>query len=155
MDIMYIDGRALLTVVEEGTKFSTSRLLDDVTTKKIWTTLIECRASIYTGLPNRIRVNQGTNLGSAFVRMAELHGVDIEYTGIESHNSLAVGSRYHQPLRQTFREIIVENPSDDRKLALAVSVKAMNDTLGSEGLVTSSLVFGEFPPQFKKSEIKQ
>lgn len=32
-----------------------------------------------------------------------------------------------------------------RQLLLASAVKAMNDTLGPEGLVPSALVFGEFP----------
>ena len=40
---------------------------------------------------------------------------------------------------------MAEQKKTDRDPALALSVKAMNDTLGPEGLVTSALVFGEFP----------
>ncbi len=32
-----------------------------------------------------------------------------------------------------------------RQVLLALSLKAMNETLGPEGIVSSSLVFGEFP----------
>ena len=38
-----------------------------------------------------------------------------------------------------------EHPLVDRNLILALAVKAINDTLGSEGVVPSALVFGEFP----------
>lgn len=98
-------------------------------------------------------MDQGINLNPDFVRMAEIHSVDDEHTGIESHNILGVVEKYHQSLRATFRKNSVENLSADCKLTLAVSVKAMNNTLGHEGLLPSSLVFGEFPPPFTKSEM--
>ena len=40
---------------------------------------------------------------------------------------------------------MAEHKKTDRDLALALSVKAMTDTLGPEGLMPSALVFGEFP----------
>lgn len=119
----------------------------------IWTTAIECWDYMYSGLPNTIVVDQGTNLCLYFIPMAELHGVDLEHTGIESDHSIRLGAGYHQPLLKTFRKIIVENLSADRKLSLVVSTMAMNDILGPEGLVPSSLVFLEFPTKLTKSEI--
>lgn len=44
------------------------------------------------------------------------------------------------------------HPDTDKDLSLSLRVKAMNDTLGPEGYVTSSLVFGEFPAVYTKSE---
>ena len=71
---------------------------------------------------------------------------------MEAYSSIGLGERYHQPLRQTFRNIMAAHPKNLPAGVLAASVKAMIDTLGPEGLVPSALVFGEFPPVIKKSE---
>lgn len=39
-------------------------------------------------------------------------------------------------------------------MVLALSVKALNDPLGSEGIVPSAVVFGEFTRRYTKSEQK-
>ena len=64
----------------------------------------------------------------------------------------SLGERYHQPLRQIYRKIMSEHSQTPPERALTATVKAMNDTLGPEGLVTSAIVFGEFPRGFTKSE---
>lgn len=55
---------------------------------------------------------------------------------------------YHQPLRTTFRKVKVARPNVSPDIDVSISVKAINDTLGSEGLVKSALVFGEYPQVF-------
>ena len=107
---------------------------------------------IYTGLPNRILVDQGSNLGDLFINLGEISNVEVQRTGIEAHSSLGLGERYHHPLRHTYRKILCENPKVEPRQALAASVKAMNDTLGPEGLVPSALVFGEYPKAYTRSE---
>ena len=153
LDIMYLEGKPVLHIVDEATRFSAARFLSDVSTKTIWRAILECWGTIYTGLPNRMLVDQGSAFGKLFISMGAISDVQVERTGIEAHASLGLGERYHQPLRQTYRKIRVENPTTDPDLALALSVKAMNDTLGPEGLVPSALVFGEFPPVFTRSEV--
>ena len=77
--------------------------------------------------------------------MAKIHDIKAENTGIEEYSSIGLGERYHQTLRQTFRKIVAEHKKTDGDLAIALSAKAKNDTLGPEGLVPSALVFHEFP----------
>lgn len=152
LDIMYLGSDPVLHVVDEGTRFGASRFLKDISTKSIWKALLECWATIYTGLPNRMLVDQGTQFGDLFINMAAASNVIVERTGVEAHSSLGIVERHHQPLRQTFRRIMVQFPNCDKELALAFAQKAMNDTLGPEGLVPSSLVFGEYPQVFTNSE---
>ncbi len=71
--------------------------------------------------------------------------MQIKKSGIQSHNSLGVGERYHQALRDTYGKLKFDHPSLQRQVLLALAVKAINDTLGPEGVVLSALVFGEFP----------
>ena len=45
-----------------------------------------------------------------------------------------------------------EHPNSDKKLDLALTQKAINDTIGPEGLVPSALIFGKYPQVWPKSE---
>ena len=147
LDIMYINGKPIFHIVDECTHFSAARFLPDVSTKTVWATIVECRASVYTGLPNSLRADQGSQLQDSFVNIGRASGVQVNHSGVESHNALSIGERYHHPLRNTFRKrrMIYPNVSDTTTLAL--SVKAFNDTLGPECIVPSALVFvfGEYP----------
>jgi hypothetical protein len=55
------------------------------------------------------------------------------------------GERYHDPLRRIHRKVRPEFPTTTEHLALSLSNKAMNDTVGPEGLVPTLLVFGIIP----------
>lgn len=155
MDIMVIERKPILHVVDEATEFSAARFLPDVSTDVVWKTFVECWASIYTGLPNRILTDQGSQFGERFIELVRLPDVEVTRTGVEAHSSLGLGERYHEPLRSTFRKIMKSRPDVEKSFALSLSVKAMNGTLGPEGLVPSVLVFGEFPQIRNKSEIRR
>ena len=146
IDIMYLDSDPVLHIVDESTHFSAARFLPTVSTTAIWSTLLECWALVYTGLPNRILVDQGSSFGDQFKAFGRILQVDVTSTGVEAHSSLRIGERYHQPLRTAFRKLSIAYPTLPRPLLLSMSVKAMNDTLGPEGIVPSALVFGEYPP---------
>ena len=152
VDMMFIDGAPVLHIIDEGTKFSAARFLPNQQTGTIWKTILECWAVIYTGLPHRILTDQGSNFGDAFVEIGRAHNVEVQRTGVEAHSSLGLGERYHGPLRNTYRKLRISYPNADKALTLAMAVKAMNDTLGPEGIVPSALVFGEYPQVFTESE---
>ena len=145
IDIMYLDGKPVLHLVDAETHFSATRFLPDVSTRTVWSTIVQCWSSVYTGLPNKIRVDQGTAFGDGFMAIAKSSDVDVVRTGIESHSSMGIGERYHGPLRNTYRKLKLGYPLVDPSLLLSMSDFAMNNTLGPEGVVPSVLVFGEFP----------
>ena len=60
---------------------------------------------------------------------------------IESPSFMGIREEYHGPLRRIFKKLYEEQPRSYKDNILGLSVKAMNDTLGSEGLVPSLLVF--------------
>ena len=104
-----------------------------------------CCPSVYTGLPHCALVDEGTQFRNIFAELASIHDMQIKKSGIQSHNSLGVGERYHQALRDTYGKLKFDHPSLQRQVLLALAVKAINDTLGPEGVIPSALVFGEFP----------
>ena len=151
IDIMYLEGKAVLHIVDEGTRFSAARFVSDVSTMTIWKTVITCWATIYTGLPRKILVDQGSQFSDLFISLGAVSNVEVRLTGIESHNSLGIGERYHQPLRNTFRKLRIAYPDKEREPLLCFAVKALNDTLEPDGIVPSALVFGEFPSPYTVS----
>lgn len=141
---MYLDSDHVLHIVDDSTHFSTARFLDNFTTGTIWSTLLECWEIIYTGMSNRILVDQGFAFGNQFKAFGRLSRIDVASTGVKAHSSFGIGERYRQPLRTTFRKLPFSHPNISGPLLLAMSVKAMKHTLGPEGIVPSALVFGEF-----------
>ena len=107
---------------------------------------------IYPRLPHKVLVDQGSAFGDLFVNTAATTHTKVQMTGIEAHSSLGIGEHYHQSLRITFCKLKLEFPNIDPQLFLIMAVKALNDTLGPEGLVPSALVSGEYPSAYTRSE---
>lgn len=146
VDLMWLKGNPILHIVDTQTRFQNAILLKGESARDVWDAFIEAWASVYIGYPNRIRSDRGSVFTSKFwADVTSLHDIVVQLSGVESHNSTDVGERYHEPLRQNFDRIITELPSIDSEVALRLSVKAINDTAGPDGLVPSLLVFGSVP----------
>lgn len=145
LDIMYIDGNPILHIFDSFTRFSVALFLRDVLTKTVSETIIECCSIVYTGLPSWIRINQRSRFQDSIVTVGRALGVDVAKSGIESHNALGIRERYYHPIRNTFRKLNKVYPNASDAVLLSISVKALNDTVGPEGLVPSALVVGEYP----------
>lgn len=106
---------------------------------------MEFRASIYTGVPNGIIFDQGSELGDQFMSFGKLSKIYLSDTEIESHNSLSVRSRYHKPILTSYLKQRVAYPLLNREILQSVRIKAINETLGTALIVTYIAVFGELP----------
>ena len=53
--------------------------------------------------------------------------------------------RYHGPLRRIYHIIITELLDIGKDMALQMAFKAINDSVGPDGLVPTLLVFGAYP----------
>jgi hypothetical protein len=117
IDLFWVDGAAVLQVVDVATKFTASTFLDNngfnygQSIDGVWAAFIDCWATTYTGYPNKLR----TDAGSIFVsplwkQLTDSAGVTLQLSGVESHNSIAVGERLHEPLRRTYRKVAFDCP---------------------------------------------
>lgn len=82
---------------------------------------------------------------SLFLEQFERVEIQVHQPGVQSHNSLGNGERYHADFRNVYKKIRddVDNmPKDD---ALKLAVKAVKDTAVPAGLVRTILVFGVLP----------
>ena len=103
-----------------------------------------CWEKTCIGLTHKALVYQGSQLQKTFAELAEPHEVNAGQTDTQSHNSLRIGERYHVPLRNTFCKLTNEYSGLRDELVLAFTKKDINDTRGSECVLLSALVYGEF-----------
>ena len=146
LDLMWLEGQPILHIVDTHTHFQNAIVLKSKSTRDIWDAFVEGWASVYMGYPNRMRVDQESSIMSkGWEAMASAQGIELKASGVESHNPLGVGERYHHPLRRVFKVLRSRHPNMDPEVLLRYADKGINDTIGPEGLVPTSLVFGVVP----------
>ena len=139
-------NRAALHIVDLHTGFSSAAFLAGQTVEQVWDAFLTSWATTYLGYPVTLRLDQGRQFqAGGFSSRAAAAGILIKPTGVESHNSLALGERYHAPLRRIYNKIRASHPSVQPDIALRLACRAMNDTMGPDGLVPTLLVFGALP----------
>ena len=147
VDVMYLSGRAILHIVDEATHYNAASFLRKMSSAETWKTIVRCWTAVYLGPPDFLRVDQGTNFVSKeFCASAEAEGIKVLPAPIESPETLSHVERYHAPLRAAYTKIrssLGRSESDADVLQMAV--KAVNDTIGPEGLCPTLLVYGAIP----------
>lgn len=143
---MWLDGNPALHVVDMRMHFFSAIFHRGKSTKDVWNAFIVCWASMYPGYPDNFRVDQESIFKSRErTQLSEDAGIQVQLSGIESHNAIGAGERYHAPLRRIYKKSREDAPSIDQDIALKLACKALNDTMKPEGLVPSLLVFGLLP----------
>ncbi|KAI0994429.1 hypothetical protein K3495_g13753 [Podosphaera aphanis] len=114
IDVLYIDGKPVLHVIDSSTNFGASRFLTNMTALTTWNTLRYCWIDTYQGPPDQIVHDAGKNFASdEFRQLAKSMSIDIKEVPVESHNSIGLVERYHAPLRRAFN-IIKEELKDEK-----------------------------------------
>lgn len=139
----WLDSRARLHVVDISTGSGNATFLRCHTVEHVWQAFLECWVTLYLGFPELMMVDQGTQFTSTRweQRVATFGTVLKKTSGIESHNSLGLGERYHVPLRHIYTKIGTAQPYNGQELVLRLACKVMNDTAGPDGIVPTELVF--------------
>jgi hypothetical protein len=148
IDVLYLDGRPVLQVVDSSTSFQAARFLKDMSAKNAWDTLRMCWIDTYQGPPEYIVHDAGKNFSSTeFRQHAGSMAIEVKEVPIEAHNSIGKVERYHIPLRRSYEIIRDELNGEqiDKEIALQMAVKAVNDSAGPDGIVPTLLVFGAYP----------
>ena len=146
VDILYIDGRPMLHVVDEATNYQAARWLRSGTAEALWKALRLAWVDVYVGPPDIIAHDAGKNfMAQAFKNNTDFIHVQTKAVPVEAPQSMTVVERYHAPLRKAYMVIKKEAPELDNDSALQAAVKAVNDTAGPDGLVPTLLVYGALP----------
>lgn len=106
MDIMYIQGRTVLHVVDRGTHFQAARFLNGDSAEEVWHTFMEMWTLTYLGAPDNLKHDQVPQIISNKLQaMAAEAGITCRPVGVEAPHQMSVGERYHAPLRKTFLKL--------------------------------------------------
>lgn len=146
MDLMYLDGRSVLHAVDKDTLFSAAAFTRGEKLDELWQLYLHVWVHPYVGHPQVLHVDQAPQFKSpAWRALAASAGTELVLSGMESHNALGGGERYHAFLRTIYRKVRADNPGVHQEAALSTAVAAMNQTAGPHGLVPTLLVFGVIP----------
>lgn len=120
----------------------------NLTAQHVWDMLKKVWIDTYTGLPDFIVHDAGTQFKSReFIQSALMLAIYTKCVPVEAHHSIGLVERYHQMLRRAFT-ILVEDLAPigiGRDAILQTSIKAINDTAGPGVIIPTLLVFGTFP----------
>ena len=146
LDLMTLDQRTVLHIVCKDTLFSSAAFLKREGTEDVWLAYLRCWSTKYVGHPKMIHADRGPQFDSKQWRSL-LHAAKIKQkeSGIESHNALGAGERYHEFLRRIYLKVRHEHPRVEMEDCLSLAIQAMNNTAGPNGLSPTLLVFGIAP----------
>lgn len=146
VDILYVTSKPVLHIVDEATRFQTGRWLKEISARHLWEQLRSCWIDTYLGPPDFISADAGKQfIAREFKQYAANMGITVRNVPVEAHHSIGKVERYHGPLRRIYTIIATEIPGIDPELALQMAFKAINDSVGPNGLVPTLLVFGAYP----------
>jgi hypothetical protein len=143
LDLMYLETpegtKPVLHVMDRDTRFHAARFLLSISAPSVWEALVECWIHMFSGMPNTLLVDQGSQLRSdEFKGITQQAGISLRHTGIEAHSSLGLLERYHDAIRRTYDKVRLEDPHVRPSMALSAAVKAANDCTGPTKLTTLS-----------------
>jgi hypothetical protein len=117
MDPMFINGKAVLHFIDSATRLNAATFLDShsesygQSSDGIRDSFIDIWCSIYTGYPERLRIDSESTFTSVkWKTLTEPRGITLRISGVEAHNSLGIGERYHGPLRRLYQKSEHEFP---------------------------------------------
>ena len=64
VDIMYINGKTIIHVVDEATHYQAALFLRRVNAEETWKAIMKCWFRVYLGPPDHLRVDQGSKFVS-------------------------------------------------------------------------------------------
>jgi len=102
---------------------------------------------MYIGPPDHIIYNPETNFAlEEFRNNTKIIGITYKEMPIEAHWALGKVKYSHSPLRRAFKILKAEiSYCIDNKILLQMAVKALNDTVGLNGIILTLLVFRAYP----------
>ncbi len=72
-------------------------------------------------------------------------GTIIKSVPVKAHNLIGMVERYYGPLRYIYYIITSKILGIDKDIALQIAFKAINDSIGPDGLIPILLVFRIYP----------
>jgi len=93
-----------------------------------------------------IAYNIGKNfISREFKQYAVNIGTTIKSVLVKAYNLISIVERYYSPLRRIYYIITSKILGIDKDIVLQMAFKAINDSIGLDGLIPTLLVFRAYP----------
>lgn len=155
---MSIDGYMVLHLVHAATIFQSAQRLLNESTADVWAELRGWWVYNYLRPLEVITHDAGTNFASReFQSNCGFLQIEVNSTPFEAPQSMTTVERQHASLRKVFDTISHASPPTSEEITnldlearrfdviLRMTCKAVNDTVGTDGLVPTFLVFSNMP----------
>ena len=87
INIMYINSKPILYIIDTATAFQAARFLKDIILKCVWDTLCLCQINTYFSLPNTTVINAGKQLTSSkFKQNAKAMTIEVKEVPVKAYN---------------------------------------------------------------------
>eukprot|EP00171_Calliarthron_tuberculosum_P002180 IDg2180t1 len=111
MDLMSLEGTSVLHIVCKDTLFNVAVFLSGESANEIWIAYLRFWVNAYVGYSKAIHADRGPQFDSDRWRhLLQSTGIARLDSGIESHNALGAGEKYHDFLRRIYRKVRLEHP---------------------------------------------
>ena len=103
VDIFFIDGRPVLHIVDEATRFQAAKFLKGQSNNDVWNAIRQSWIDVYVGPPDLIVHDAGKNFTSKEMQQfAQSLGTGTKCAPVEAHHSIGLVERYYELLRRAF-----------------------------------------------------
>lgn len=116
MDLMHLNKRPLLHIFDTATNFQNEKFTKSKSMEDCWQNFIGCWTTFRTCFPYIIRLDRETTFVSEkFLNNAKDTSIDLQFSGIESHNAIWQWDLYCHALRLIFNIVKTEHHRVDEK----------------------------------------
>lgn len=126
--------------------FKNDLFIRSKSTGDLWNDFNNCWVIVNTGFQETIRLDLRSSFTSENFRNNAMDiGIDLKFRGIESNNAICQGEQFNNTLKRILNAKFIEKSRFTDALVLRLSIEAVNDTMGLDGLVPYILVLGVLP----------
>lgn len=114
IDLVGLEETRVLHITHLHTHYQNAIVTRSKRAEGIWSAFAEEWASLYVGYPNIIMLDEKVSLKSELLRdAAYAHGITLQFSSTQYHNSIWAGEWYLYPLRRIFKIARDKYPSLD------------------------------------------
>lgn len=101
---MWLNEKPAIHISDTKNGFQNAFFIKEKSAESLWIDFIYCLAYVYIWFPEIIWIDREKSFMSMkFLKNADNVGIELQFSGIEAHNSIGQGERFYHPLRSIGR----------------------------------------------------
>lgn len=123
--LMKLNNSSVSYAVDLDSKIRAARFLNGEATAHVCQKIRCIWITTFVEYPDTLELDHGPQFSSKeWKSLAHDAGISLHQSGVESHNAVGYGERYHSLLRRIFNKVVASTAHINDELAQAFAVKA-------------------------------